>query len=903
MNVRRGMITSVVVLLSRRYAYAFTRRFQTAAFLPHAVNRILDVKSQERPVATSLYYLHNGLELIHSGAQQKPVLQPAPTRKPIDWNLLRWRCPEDQFNFSTTADLEGLPKGVLLNQKRASKAIEFGIGMKQHGYNMYVLGPAGAGKRTLIRNFLEDHSLTEPPASDWAYVYNFEAPDSPKALELPAGKGGPLKDDLKQLIEDIQNVVPAALKSEQHQELKNQAKAAILETQNKAMEELAVEAKKHDLSLIRTSNGFALAFNADQMEEDDLDSDHHIKPEKMKKLDEAIHMLKPMLDSLVGRFPELQHQVDRLAKKLDQDAAKNATDFLFSPLKERYKDLPGVIEHIDAVKANVIEHASDIHSKDEEDTPASFMDFALKPRRPPVPFEHYQINLIVDNNETLATGAPVIYEENPVYYNLIGKTEHMSQFGTYLTDFSLIKAGSLHRANGGYLVVNARDLLMKPFSWEALKRCLRSGTVAIESLGEEYGLVSTVSLKPEPIDLNVKVVILGDRLLYYLLCELDPEFNDLFKVAADFDDEMDRSEEACQSYAQMLATLTKNKDLKPLDKSAVCALIEQGVRSVGDQEKLSTHMRTTLDLLCEADYAASMDKADVISKEHVNTAIEQQIYRSDRVRELVYEQIRRGTIMVDIDGSKVGQINGLAVLALGGFHFGRPSRITATARLGKGKVIDIEREVELGGPSHSKGVMILSSFLSSNYAQDCPLSLSANLVFEQSYGMIDGDSASMAELCALLSALSNIPIKQGLAMTGSVNQFGEAQAIGGATEKIEGYFDVCKAKGIESMDGVLIPESNLPHLMLRPDVLEAVEDGNFSVFTYKNVNEALELLTGVQAGKRNALDGSYPEGSINYLVDQRLHEFAEMERKFAEGKEKSDELEELSMNKPCGFGS
>ena len=435
------------------------------------------------------------------------------------------------------------------------------------------------------------------------------------------------------------------------------------------------------------------------------------------------------------------------------------------------------------------------------------------------------------------------------------------------------------------MVLNARDVLLQPFSWENLKRSLRIGEARIESLGSELSIISTVSLQPDPIPLNVKVVLLGDRLLYYLLQEYDPDFNELFKVAADFDDEMDCSPDACQLFARMLATLQKAEKSRPMDRHAVAAVIEQAARQVGDQEKLSTHLRSLSDLLLESDRWAEVDGAVVIGGEHVRKALDQQIYRADRIKELIYEQIRRGILMVDVEGERVGQVNGLSVMAVGRLAFGRPSRITATTRLGRGKVVDIEKEVELGGSLHSKGVLILTSLLAARYANDCPLSLAASLVFEQSYGVVEGDSASMGELCALLSSLSGLPIRQNLAITGSVNQHGEAQPIGGATEKIEGFFDVCSAAGKLTGDqGVLIPASNAKHLMLRPDCVEAGKQGEFSIFTYEDVDGAISLLTGVEAGARDS-NGTYPPETVNFLVDQRLHEMASLVHDFENGSE------------------
>jgi lon-related putative ATP-dependent protease len=475
----------------------------------------------------------------------------------------------------------------------------------------------------------------------------------------------------------------------------------------------------------------------------------------------------------------------------------------------------------------------------------------------------------------------------PYFHNLIGRVEHESQMGSLITDFSLIKAGGLHRANGGYLVVQVRDVLMQPFSWEALKRALRSGSIQIESLGAAMSLISTVTLQPEPIPLDVKVVLLGNRLLYYLLQEHDPDFDELFKVAADFNDETDCNPENCQLYAQMFATLAESDNTRPMERTAVALMIEQAARHVGDREKLSTHMRSISDLLRESDHWASVDEAEVITGDHVRKAIEQQIYRSDRIRQRVHEEIRRGTLLVDTAGERVGQVNGLSVISLGSFAFGRPSRITATARLGRGKVVDIEREVELGGAIHSKGVLILSSLLAARYAKDYPLSLTASLVFEQSYGMVDGDSASVAELCALLSTLADVPIRQGLAITGSLNQHGQAQPIGGVNEKIEGFFDVCSAIGLTRDQGVLIPAANAKHLMLRADVIEAVAAGKFSVYTYETVDDAIALLTGISAGTGDEC-GVYPPDTINFLVDRRLREFADLQRAFAHREERGE---------------
>jgi len=500
-------------------------------------------------------------------------------------------------------------------------------------------------------------------------------------------------------------------------------------------------------------------------------------------------------------------------------------------------------------------------------------------------FRRYQVNLLVDHYDS--QGAPIIYEDSPVYQNIIGRVEHFAHMGTLLTDFMLIKPGALHKANGGYVVLDARKLLLEPFAWEGLKRALKAKEIRIQSLSELYGFVSTVSLEPEAIPLDAKVVLFGDRYIYYLLQAYDPEFSELFKVAADFDVSIDRSVDNIQLYAQLVATLVKKQELQAFDRDAVARVMEFASRKIEDAKKLSTHMRSIVDLLSEADYFATQDNSAVVLRKHVQQAIDAQIRRVDRMRSRIYEEIERGTILIQTEGEKVGQVNALSVIDLGDFAFAQPSRVTATVHVGDGGVVDIEREVELGGPLHSKGVFILSAFLSGRYARKKPLSMSASLTFEQSYGMIDGDSASMAELCALLSAIANIPIKQNFALTGSVNQHGQVQPIGAVNEKIEGFFDVCKKKGLNGQQGVLIPSTNIDHLMLRHDVVEAVAEGRFHIYPIETVDHAIELLTGVSAGELNK-QGKYPKGSVNQQVAVRLEEYAEIKHEFVKPEIGSD---------------
>ncbi len=796
--------------------------------------------------------------------------------RPLLPEELRWTCDPEQFEFQTTKELPDLEG--LLGQARAESAIEFGVGIRREGYNLYVLGPPGSGKRTVVRNYLEKRARDEPRPSDWCYVNNFQNEDRPTALQVPAGHGRQLEEDMGQLVDDLQSAIPAALEAEEHQREIEQAEQQFHEEHTHALDELAEEARESGLEMIRTPSGVALApvREGQVLGPEDFKA---LSDEKKKAIQDAIKVLQPKLQAIIQKLPQLRKLAREKAKELNREATRFAIEHLISPLKKKYAELDDVVAHLDAVEADVIEHADEFQPSGNE-TPIIFMAEARGPS-----LEQYLVNLLVDNADTI--GAPVVYEDYPYYHNLIGRVEHESHMGSLITHFSLIKAGALHRANGGYLVVQARDVLSQPFAWESLKRALRSGNIHIESLGAALSLVSTVSLRPQPIPLDVKVVLLGDRLLYYLLQEYDPDFAELFKVAADFNDQTDCTSENCNLYAQLLATLARSEDARPLDRTAVALMIEQAARHVGDREKLSTHMRSISDLLRESDYWAGLENVDAITGDHVRKAIEQQIYRADRIRERVHEEIRRGTLLVDTSGERVGQVNGLSVLSLGSFSFGRPSRITATARLGRGKVVDIEREVELGGAVHSKGVLILSSLLAARYAKDYPLSLSASLVFEQSYGMVDGDSASVAELCALLSTLADVPIKQGLAITGSLNQHGQAQPIGGVNEKIEGFFDVCSAIGMTGDQGVLIPAANAKHLMLRSDLIDAAAEGRFSVHTYETIDDAIALLTGVEAGNRDAC-GVYPQGTINFLVDRRLHELADLQRTFAASDERGD---------------
>ncbi len=787
------------------------------------------------------------------------------------------RTDPEQFEFETTADVEDLSE--VIGQPRAVEAMRFGMGIGQDGYNIFALGPTGTGKRQVIRRYFEQRAEDEPVPDDWCYVNNFEERHKPKTIYLPAGKGLALRDDVDDLIEGLGTALSAAFESEEYQARRQSITQEFQERQSSAFEELQKKAEKQGVALLRTPAGlvFAPVKDGEVLSSEEV---QELSEEERERLEGEVEELQGELQKIVQQMPGWQRETQEKLKELNREMAGFAVGGLIDELREKYGDHPDVVAHLDAVQKDIVENARDfLQAGEEESNLPAMLRVATQDSEPGSPLaRRYRVNLLVDHGES--EGAPVVYEDNPTYQNLVGRVEHRAQMGALLTDFNLIKPGALHKANGGYLILDARKVLLQPYAWEALKRTMQSGEIRIESLGQMLSLVSTISLEPDPIPLNVKIALYGEPLLYYLLYQLDPDFAELFKVEADFSERMDRDGDNQQLYARMIATLVHQEELQPFDREAVARVIERSARMVGDAQKLSTQTRDITDLLREANYWAKEAGSDTVRAEAVQRAIDAQVYRADRIRERVQEAIQRDIVLIDTEGDKTGQVNGLSVIMLGNFAFGRPSRITARIRLGKGNVVDIEREVDLGGPLHSKGVLILAGFLGARYAEEQPLSLSASLVFEQSYGGVDGDSASSAELYALLSAIAEVPIRQSLAVTGSVNQHGKVQAIGGVNEKVEGFFDVCQARGLTGEQGVLIPASNVQHLMLRRDVVEAVEAGKFHVYPVETVDEGIEILTGLSAGEPDE-EGEYPEGSINYRVKKRLAELAEKRQEFA----------------------
>ena len=826
---------------------------------------------------------------------------------PVPSELLYRACDCSQFDFKTTDELE--EPDTLVGQERVLEALKFGTGIRRYGYNLFVLGPDGAGKHDMVLRYLKGIVSSQKAPSDWVYVNNFTTPHKPVALELAAGQGPRLSEAMDQLVDDLKVTVPSIVESEEYQNRRQTIDEELQERQEHAFEELREKAEGQGIALLRTPQGFALA---------PIHDGEVVKPEEFNKLPEderkriekVIQSLQEELAETLEHIPGWQKEHHERVRELNEEVAERAVQRAMEQIRSMFQGLPEVTAWLEEVSQDIIDNFAIFAGGGEQPQQQQQLMMALQAMSQGQgggfggggdPFRRYQVNVLVSNSDgdgsaavvdmssddrdekkIIGGGAPVVYEDHPTLANLVGRVEHMPQMGALVTDFMLVKGGSLHRANGGYLLIDALKLLREPLAWEALKRALRRHKVLIESPGEFMSLISTVTLEPDAIPLDLKVILLGDRYLYYMLSNADPEFAELFKVAADFEDEIDRGDENDLLYARHLAAAARAEELLPLDRSAVGRMVERSSRMVEDAEKLTTVMRPITDLMREADYLAREENATVVTASHIDAAVEAQIGRADRMRERSLEMITRDIVMIETEGEAIGQVNGLSILSMGSVTFGRPSRITARVRMGLGasRVVDIEREVDLGGPIHSKGVLILSGYISGQFLPAIPLSMSASIVFEQSYGGVDGDSASSAELYALISALAEAPISQGFAVTGSVNQLGEVQAIGGVNDKIEGFFDICMRRGLTGEQGVLIPAANVKHLMLRQDVVDAVERGMFAIYPVEHVEEGVELLMGAPAGQRGE-DGKFPEGSIFARTEDRLAAFAQNQRRFA----------------------
>ena len=778
---------------------------------------------------------------------------------------LRCDCDPSCFRFSSTAEIPPL-KGFVA-QDRPVRAIRFGLDIHSPGYNIYVSGLTGTGKTTVIRKFLEEIAVAMPTPDDWCYVHNFRDPNSPVAIHLPAGRAKNLKAEMDELVSHLKREIPKAFESKEYEQSMNALIGENQAQQQALFNQLSEKARQEGFALEMSKMGVSLVPILDGKP---------VSPEQFEALEaetkQEIERRRTALQSDINNFLREVREVNKASREkvseLNRRVGLYVVGARVEEIKEQYSDISQVVSYLEDVQDHILSHLEDFSEKSQEADPSPASQLKLEYQAEP--YLKYRVNIVVDNTDT--KGAPVIIETNPTYYNLFGRVERRAQLGTFFTDFTMVRAGSYARANGGYLVVTARDVLMNVGVWETLKRTIRDKAVRMEDLGEQYGLIPVAAMRPSPIPVNVKVIMIGNQWIYQALYGMEEDFRKIFKVKADFDYEMQRNEESLQGYAMFISDRCHLEGLIHFDPSGVAEVVEYGARLVDDQERLSARFSDLADIVREASYWAREEGAATVSASHVMRAEAEKYFRSNLIEVRLREFITRGIIMVDVAGDRIGQLNGLSVIDLGDIRFGKPSRITAKTYVGRSGVLDIEREAKMSGKIYEKGVLILSGFLSGKYAQEHPLSMSASLCFEQSYEGVEGDSASSTEVYALLSSLSGVPIKQGIAVTGSVNQHGEIQPIGGVNQKIEGYYDVCKALGLTGDQGVVIPVQNIKNLMLRYDVIDAVKAGQFHIYAVTSVDEGIELLTGIPAGAR--VDGSYPEGTIHHLVEKRLKEFA-----------------------------
>lgn len=776
-------------------------------------------------------------------------------------------CDPDMFKFKTTDDVP--PLEGTLGQERALRALDFGISLEDSKFNIFLLGEDGTGKMSTIKAILSKKSLGEPVPSDWCYVYNFKDPDAPIAISLEPGRVGTFQKDMDELVKILKVEIPKVFDSKEYDKQKNLIVEGFQKKQKDLFSSLEDEAKAKGFAIRKAVSGLLIVpikKTGEPLNEEEFDA---LETSVKKRIDEIGKSLQEKLDDVVRNLRDGEKLVKEMLAKLEREAALSAVGHLIDELKNKYSDNEKIIAYFDNVREDVLAHLDDFKTQEEQQTPA--LPFLKMPKNEPS-FARYTVNALVNNKE--CKGAPCIFESNPTYFNLFGRIEHKIQYGIAMTDFSMIKGGSLHKANGGYIVINVLDLLKNIFAYDALKRAIRNREIKIEDVWEQYRLVSTTTLRPEAVPLNVKVILLGAPYLYYALYNMDEEYRELFKVKADFDSRMDRTEENMVKYASFIATKCKSEKLSPFDKTGIVKIIEFGSRLAEDQAKLSSKFSEITDLIKESSYWASKSNSKIVKCEHVEKAIDERIYRNNRIEERIRDMMTEDTLIVDTSGAKAGQINGLAVLDTGDYRFGKPSRITAKAYAGKAGVMNIERETKMSGKIHEKAILIITNYIGSKYAAKKPVSLSASITFEQLYDMVEGDSATCAELYALLSSIADVPLKQSYAVTGSMDQNGDVQPIGGVNEKIEGFFELCKLRGLDGSHGVIIPKRNVKHLMLKKNVVEAVKNGKFSIYPIEKMEDGIEILTGMPAGKMKD-DGTYPENTFNYLVAKRLTEISE----------------------------
>jgi lon-related putative ATP-dependent protease len=774
-------------------------------------------------------------------------------------------CDASLFPFKTTEDyvFEHEP----LHQERGVNAIDFGLNIKSDGYNIFVCGATGTGRNTQVKKAVNEIAATHKPPDDWLYLYNFVQEDEPIAVRLPAGRGRIFKKDIEELIEELKVEIPKAFESEDYEKRKHDLLREYKQKRDTTLQEVEDQAYEGGFVLKQSATGVILVPRSGDhpMSSEEYEA---LSNEEKEEIEKKKHEMHIKIEKVLGDVRAMEKNAKVKIKELEREVVLFSVKHMIDELRFKYREFDDIVQHLNRVQEDVVDNLDMFREEEEEGTAALF---GVKGAPKKNLFLKYQVNLLVDNR--YAEGAPVVTEANPTYYNLVGRIEYTSYFGSMTTNFTMIGPGALHKANGGYLILQTMDVLKNFMAWDALKRVIRHREIKVEDINEQIRLISTTGLKPKPMPCDIKIVMVGPPWLYQLLYKYDEDFRKMFKVKADFDIEMDRDTEKVNKYSAFVKVRCEEEGLRHFARGAVAKVIEYGSRLTGDQEKLSARFMYIADILREANYWAGKDHAQYVEAQHVEKALHEKIYRSSLIEEKINEFIDKNVLMIDVDGSRIGQVNGLAVLDIGEYGFGKPSRITVRTFMGKAGVVDIERQVKMGGNIHSKGVLILSGYLGEKFAQDAPLSLSASICFEQSYEGIEGDSASSTEAYCLLSSLSGVPLKQFIAVTGSMNQHGMIQPIGGVNEKIEGFYHVCKMKGLTGEQGVMIPKSNVRHLMLKDEIIKAVSKGEFHVWAVSTIDEGIEILTGKKAGKKDA-KGNYPKGTINYLVDKKLREYS-----------------------------
>ncbi len=804
--------------------------------------------------------------------------------KGLPYYMLRNDCDPNSFSFNDTAEIQ--PLHGIIGQERAVKAMEFGLRIKIRGYNLYMSGLTGTGKTSYAKNYIEKIAEKEKIPDDWCYIHNFDKPNQPLALNLPAGLGKVFQKDMDDFIKILKVEINKAFDSEDYEKEKSVILKEFQDKRSVLIEQLNDDAEKQGFKVKTTNAGiyFLPIIEGKPLSEDEFgELDDRMKQEISEKSNEV--QIKTI--DIIRRIKNVEKDAEEKVEEWENKIALFAVGMHINDLKEKYKEHGKITNYLEKLQEDILSNLDDfVEEEPSEEQQQIIIPWVKKSSESPA--DKYKVNLLVDNSEL--QGAPVIVDYNPTYYNLLGKLEYENEFGTMTTDFSMIKAGLFHHANGGYLILQAKDVINNVQSWEALKRVLKTKEITIENMKEQMGLVAVSALKPEPIPVQMKVILVGSAYLYQALYEYDEDFRKLFKIKVDFDDEMDRNGENELKLARFIASFCQRENTLNFHKSAVARIVEYSSRLVEDQNKLSTRFNDIVEILSEASTWADIEGAGCVDESHVKKAILEKNYRSNKYDKKLLELLEDGTIIIDTDGEVVGQINGLSILDMGDYEFGKPSRITANTYMGESGIVNIEREIEMSGTSHTKGVLILCGYIGQKYAQEIPLSLSGSLCFEQLYNGVDGDSASSAELYSIISSLAEVPIKQSIAVTGSVNQKGEIQPIGGATYKIEGFFELCKLRGLNGKHGVIIPYQNVKNLVLNDEVVEAVKAKKFNIYPVKTIDEGIEILTGLKAGQKGK-DSNYPEGTINYKVYQKLRRFAKTVVNFAKD-EKTQAKEE-----------